>query len=245
MLQVFRLVVFHASMVHWEGISFLSICAFCYMWNWIGVVVFHRSVVNCRRETPSALGAIKCMPIMEEFNAEPTMNELSKVIDSLATCKAPGSNSIPPDLLKHCKTTLLHPLHKVLCQCWREGAVLQDMRGAKIITLYKDKGERSDCNNYSGISLLNIICKIYARDLLICLQKLAEHIYLESQCCFWAERSTVDMVFSLHQLQEKCREQWIPCTLHSLTSPRPLTSSAEMASSRLFIRLAVPQDCTA
>ena len=96
--------------------------------------------------------AIKCMPIMEELDAEPTVDELSKVIDSLATGKAPGSDSIPPDLIKHCKTTLLHPLHKVLCHCWREGAVPQDMRDAKIITLYKNKGERSNCNNYRGIS---------------------------------------------------------------------------------------------
>ena len=78
--------------------------------------------------TPSALGAIKCMPIMEELDVEPTMDELSKAIDSLAAGKAPGSDSIPPDLIKHCKTTLLHPLHKVLCQCWREGAMPQDMR---------------------------------------------------------------------------------------------------------------------
>ena len=160
--------------------------------------------------TPSALGTIKCMPIMEELDAEPTMDELSKVIDSLATGKAPGSNSIPPDLIKHCKTTLLHPLHEVLYQCWREGAVLQDMRDAKIITLYKNKGERSNCNNYRGISLLSIIGKVYAWVLLICLQRLAEHVYPESQCGFQAERSTVDMVFSLHQLQEKCREQWMP-----------------------------------
>ena len=156
--------------------------------------------------TPSALGTIKCMPIMEELDVEPTMDKLSKVIDSLAAGKAPGSNSIPPDLIKHCKTTLLHPLHEVLCQCWREGAVLQDMRDAKIITLYKNKGKRSDCNNYRGISLLSIIGKVYAQVLLIHLQRLAEHVYPESQCDFWAERSTVDMVFSLHQLQEKCRE---------------------------------------
>ena len=103
--------------------------------------------------TPSALGAIKCMPIMEELNVEPTVDKLSKVIDSLAAGKTPGSNSIPPDLIKHCKTTLLHPLHEVLCQCWREEAVLQDMRDAKIVTLYKNKGERSDCNNYRGIRL--------------------------------------------------------------------------------------------
>ena len=160
--------------------------------------------------TPSALGAIKCMPIMVELDAEPTMDELSKVIDSLAAGKAPGSNSIPPDLIKHCKTTLLHPLHEVLSQCLREGGVLQDMGDAKIITLYKNKGERSNCNNYRGISLLSIIGKVYAWVLLIHLQKLAEHIYLESQCGFQAERSMVDMVFSLHQLQEKCREQQMP-----------------------------------
>ena len=144
--------------------------------------------------TPSALGTIKCMPIMEELNAESTMDELSKVIDSLAAGKAPGSNS---------KTTLLHPFHEVLCQCWREGAVLQDMRDAKIVTLYKNKGERSNCNNYRGISHLSIVGKVYAWVLLICLQKLAEHVYPESQCGFQAERSMVDMVFSLHQLQEK------------------------------------------
>ena len=109
--------------------------------------------------TPSALGAIKCMPTMEELNVEPTMAELSKVIDSLAADKAPGSDSIPPDLIKHCKTTLLHPLYKVLYQCWREGAVPQDMRDAKIITLHKNKGERS---NYRGISLLSIVGKVYA-----------------------------------------------------------------------------------
>ena len=118
--------------------------------------------------TPSALDAIRCMPIMQELDAEPTMDELSKVIDSLAAGKAPGSNNIPPDL-KYCKTTLLHPLHEVLCQCWREGAVLQGMRDAKIVTLYKNKGERSNCNNYRGISLLSIIGKVYAQVLLICL----------------------------------------------------------------------------
>ena len=84
------------------------------------------------------------------------------------------------------------------------------MRDSKIITLYNNKGERSDCNNYRGISLLSIVGKVFARVILIRLQKLAERIYPESQCGFRAERSTIDMVFSLRQLQEKCREQHMP-----------------------------------
>ena len=98
----------------------------------------------------------------------------------------------------------------MLCKCWSEGAVPQDMRDAKIVTLYKNKGERSDCNNYRGISLLSIVGKVFARVILVRLQKLAERVYPESQCGFRAERSTIDMVFSLRQLQEKCREQQMP-----------------------------------
>ena len=45
----------------------------------------------------------------------------------------------------------------------QEGQVPQDMGDAKITTLYKSKGDRSDCNNYRGISLLSIVGKVFAR----------------------------------------------------------------------------------
>ena len=84
------------------------------------------------------------------------------------------------------------------------------MRHAKIITLYKNKCDRSDCNSYRGISLLSIIGKVFARVVLVRLQVLAECIYPETQCGFRSKRSTVDMIFSIRQLQEKCREQQMP-----------------------------------
>ena len=79
--------------------------------------------------SPSALDAVECLPTMEELDTEPTMEELSTAIDSLASGKAPGSDDPPPppppppptDLLRRCKTTLLHSLHVLLCQCWQEG----------------------------------------------------------------------------------------------------------------------------
>ena len=81
------------------------------------------------------------------------------------------------------------------------------MRDSNIITIYKNKGERNDCNNYRDISLRSIVGKVFARVILIRLQKLAERICPESQCGFRAERSTIDLIFSLRQLQEKGREQ--------------------------------------
>ena len=67
------------------------------------------------------------------------------------------------------------------------------MRDAKIISLYKNKGERTDCNTYRCI--LSIVGKIFARVILVRLQQLAERVYPESQCGFLSGRSTVDMIF--------------------------------------------------
>ena len=160
--------------------------------------------------TEAALSSIKNLPIMEELDEVPTLEELSKAIDSLPNDKAPGSDCIPPEAIKCGKTTLLLPLHELLCLCWEEGAVPQDMRDATIVTLYKNKGDRSDCNNYRGISLLSIVGKVYARIILNRLQLLADRVYPESQCGFRGDRSTTYMIFSLRQLQEKSREQGQP-----------------------------------
>ena len=84
------------------------------------------------------------------------------------------------------------------------------MRDANVVTLYKNKGDRGDCNNYRGISLRSVVGKVFARVVLKRLQVLAEQVYSELQCGFRANRSTVDMIFSLRQLQEKCREQRQP-----------------------------------
>ncbi|XP_061707843.1 uncharacterized protein LOC133518227 [Cydia pomonella] len=101
-------------------------------------------------------------------------------------------------------------LYLAIKQLKNEGCVPQDMRDANIVTLYKGKGDRGDCNNYRGISLLSIVGKAFARATLAKLQKLADRVYPEAQCGFRSQRSTVDMIFSLRQLQEKCREQNSP-----------------------------------
>ena len=48
---------------------------------------------------------------------------------------------------------------------------------------------------------------MYARVLLVRLQRLADRVHPKSQCGFRAGCSTIDMIFSLRQLQEKCRGQ--------------------------------------
>ena len=176
--------------------------------RWIEHYLELYATVNTVSST--ALDDIPDMPLMEELDAIPTQEELSKAIDRLACGKAPGSDGIPPEALKNGKTVLLQPLHELLVLCWEQGYIPQDMKDANIVTLYKNKGDRSDCNNYRGISLLSIVGKAFARVTLTRLQSLASRVYPESQCGFRAGRSTIDMVFSIRQMQEKCREQQMP-----------------------------------
>ena len=163
--------------------------------------------------TDAALNAIEELPVLDELDAEPTEEELSKAIDCLSTGKAPGEDGIPAEVIKRGKDAPLGDLLELLRLCWREGSVPKDMRDAKKVTLYKNKGNRSDCNSYRGISLLSIVGKVFAKVALARLQVLAARVYPESQCGFRAGRSTINMIFSVRQLQEKCREQNKPLYL--------------------------------
>ena len=84
------------------------------------------------------------------------------------------------------------------------------------LTLYKNKGDRSDCNNFQGISLLSVVGKVCPRADLTKLHILAERTLPESQCGFRTGRSTIDMIFSVRELQEKCREQRRPLFILAL-----------------------------
>ncbi len=144
--------------------------------------------------------------------------------------------------MKSGKDALLQDLHKLLCLCWREGAVPKDMHNTKIVTLYKNKGDCSDCNSYRGISLLSIVGKVFARVLLACLQVLVAHVYPESQCGFRARRSTIDMVFSVRQLQEKCHEQNKPLYLAFIDLTKAFDLVSRSGLFKILKKVGCPQD---
>ena len=54
------------------------------------------------------------------------------------------------------------------------------MRDATIVTLYKNKDDRGDCNNYHGISLLNIVGKLFAKVVLMKLRVLVLKVSTQS-----------------------------------------------------------------
>ena len=92
---------------------------------------------------------------------------------------------------------------------WRKEAISQEFKDAKIIHLFKKKGNLQVCDNHRGISLLSTAGKILAR---VLLNRLNEHLERsgllpESQCGFRKNRGTIDMILTARQLHEKCQEQ--------------------------------------
>lgn len=156
----------------------------------------------------SAILHISQLPVIVELDEPPSMKELTEAIEQTKSGKAAGVDGIPPEIWKDGGPALHRKLHELLVYCWKQGNIPRDLCDAVIVTLYKNKGGKSDCSNYRGITLLSILGKILARVLLNRLiPSIAENHLRENQCGFRANRGTTDMVFVLRQLQEKCREQ--------------------------------------
>ena len=112
-----------------------------------------------------ALIAMESLSIMDELDSEP-LEDMNQALDQLSSGKATGNDGIPVEVIKCAKGTLLKELHEILFECWREGEVPQDMRDANIVTLYKNKGDRGDCNN-TATSLLDIVGKLFTKVVLM------------------------------------------------------------------------------
>jgi hypothetical protein len=79
---------------------------------------------------------------------------------------------------------------------WNEGI---------ICPIYK-KCDRLNCNNYKPIMLLNIAYKIYAILLNNQLSEIIEYKLGDFQMGFQPNRSTIDNIFMVRQIFEKCYE---------------------------------------
>jgi hypothetical protein len=72
-----------------------------------------------------------------------------------------------------------------------------------ICPLHK-KGDKLNCNNYRGISLLNSAYKVMAYVVLDRFKQLSETIIGDYQCGYRPNRSTSDQAFTLRMILEKC-----------------------------------------
>ena len=100
-------------------------------------------------------------PVLE-LDDPPTPSELMKATISMKNNKASGSDGIPAEAFKYGGVALDQALFTLFTAVWETRSLPQDMRDATIISIFK-KGDRSQCGNYRGISLLSTAGKILAK----------------------------------------------------------------------------------
>ena len=94
---------------------------------------------------------------------------------------------------------------KLFHQVWRDGCVPQTWKDTLIVPIPKN-GDLSVCDNWSGISLLDIGGKLFAKIIQSRHQDVVGEVLPDSQCGFRRGRGCVDMIFCARQMIEKAVE---------------------------------------
>ena len=100
-------------------------------------------------EHPDMEAVLPSFGAYTELAEEPTKEELSEAISGLSNVKAPGEDGIKGEIVRKIK------------MFFSRAFMHSFMWDAKIVTLYKNKGDMGDCGDYRGISLLSVAGKIF------------------------------------------------------------------------------------
>jgi sorting nexin-29 len=82
------------------------------------------------------------------------------VIRKLKLNRAPGDDCINSELIKNGGKHLWKCIFDLILEIWNKEVMPADWKTAAICPTHK-KGNKLECNNYQGISLLNVTYKIF------------------------------------------------------------------------------------
>jgi hypothetical protein len=116
--------------------------------------------------------------------------------------KSPGTDQIPAELINVGSETLCSKIHNLICSIWNEDELPQQWKESIIVLIHK-KGDKTDCNNYRGISLISTAYKILSNILLARLTPYVSEIIGDHQCGFRRNRSTINQILYIRQILEK------------------------------------------
>ena len=129
-------------------------------------------------------------------------DEVQAAIRALKPGKATGIDEIPLELLKSLSRHDILWLTRVCRVAWREGRAPLKWQTRIVVPIFK-KGDRRECSNYRGITLLSLPGKVYARVLERKYRTIVEPKIQDTQCGFRPGRGTTDQLFTLRQIFEK------------------------------------------
>ena len=96
---------------------------------------------------------------------EPNAFEVELSIEKIKSHKSPGIDQIPVELIKERGRTIRCQIHKLVVSIWNKEELPEEWKKSVVVPIYK-KRNKTDCNNYRGISLLPNMYKILSSILL-------------------------------------------------------------------------------
>ena len=134
---------------------------------------------------------------------EPNAFEVEMTIDMVKGHKSSDIGPIPAELIT-ATVGQFAPLriHVISNYTRNKTKLLEEWKESIFVPINK-KGDKTDCNNYRGISRLPATYKILSNILLSRLIPYAEEIIGDNQCGFRRNRSTTDHIFCFPQILEK------------------------------------------
>jgi hypothetical protein len=100
----------------------------------------------------------------EPFVPEPSASEVEVATEKLKSYKSPGVDQIPAELIQAGVETLHSEIHKLTKLIWNKELPHQ-WKESIVVPIHKE-GNKTDCSNYQGISLLSTSYKILSNILL-------------------------------------------------------------------------------
>ena len=137
---------------------------------------------------------------------EPTDREIEEECKKLKNNRSCGENGIPAEILKHVGGNYKQRLCALIRKIWSMEQMPQQWKCALICPIPK-KGDRRECENYRGISLLDVSYKLIARVIRNRLRTYHNRLVGEYQGGFREGRSTTDQIFTLKMIQSQAYEQ--------------------------------------
>ncbi len=128
-------------------------------------------------------------------------------IRKLKLGKARGPDGITVEMLKYGGEIVIDWMVWICNLAWEQSRVPEAWSKTIIVPLYKGKGKREECNNYSDISVLSVPGKIYGRILNERMMKITDKSVGAEQGGFRKGRECVDQIFAVTMLVEKYLEE--------------------------------------
>jgi hypothetical protein len=119
----------------------------------------------------------------EPLVPEPSAFEFEMAIEKLKRHKSPGIDHIPAELIKAGGRIIRSEIDKLIISIWNKEELPEEWKESVIVPIYK-KGNKTDCGNYRGISLLSTTYSILSNIRLSRLTLYAEEMIGDLQCGF-------------------------------------------------------------